>query len=62
MSDRPLAYSAGPDGAFGLANQSAVPNQPMYSWMSGAGDQWRDLARWQPPAPATAPSTQAADH
>jgi hypothetical protein len=48
--DRPLAYSAGPDGAFGTANPPVLPN---YGWMTSTGDQWRDLARWQPPAPAT---------
>jgi hypothetical protein len=60
--DRPLAYSAGPDGTFSTGNPPVLPNAPMYSWMGGAGDQWRDLARWQPPAPTSAPSTQAADH
>jgi hypothetical protein len=59
--DRPIAYSAGADGAFGTANPAVLPNEPMYYRMGGAGDQWRDLARWQP-APTTAPSTQAADH
>jgi hypothetical protein len=60
--DRPIAYSAGADGAFDTLKGPRVPKLPMYSWTSGAGDQWRDLARWQSPAPATAPSTQAANH
>jgi hypothetical protein len=59
--DRPIAFSAGPDGAFSAANPPALPKEPMYSWLGGAGDQWRDLARWQLPAPTTAPSTQASD-
>jgi len=60
--DRPIAYSAGADGAFDTLKGVRLPRLPMYSWMSGAGDQWRDLARWQLPAATTAPSTQAADH
>jgi hypothetical protein len=60
--DRPIAYSAGTDGVFGTTPLTQMPKEPLYSWVSGAGDQWRDLARWQPPAPTSGPSTQAADH
>ena len=58
--DRPVVYSAGPNGVFDTRGPQSVPNVPIYGWARGA-DEWRDLARWAPPTPATAPSTQAVD-
>ena len=55
--DRPVVYSVGENGADDTrGNPKKLPFAPSYGWIGRGLDQWRDLSRWQPPPPATAPS------
>jgi len=57
--DRPVVYSVGRDGVDQtMGNATALPKLPSFGWQQTA-DEWRDIARWAPPASATRPSTQA---
>jgi hypothetical protein len=58
-SDRPLVYSVGANGVDDTANGTPPPKVPYFGWHNDR-DEWRDLTRWTPGTPATAPTTQGA--
>ena len=54
--DRPLVYSVGRNGVDDTPDLTVLPNSPWSGWHNGR-DEYRDLARWVPVAPATTPAS-----
>jgi hypothetical protein len=54
---RPVVYSVGADDFVNdTPDESVLPDTPTYGWNQGK-DQWRDISRFTPPPPPTAPTT-----
>jgi hypothetical protein len=56
-----VVYSVGRNGVDDTPDATVLPGSPWTGWNNGK-DEYLDIARWPPAAPATAPSTQAADN